>query len=67
MKLDGKCKYCKHSAVISGKEKTEVQRACLYVLDTGELRGCPAGDDCDKFEEDKRKIKVPYARRKKAE
>lgn len=55
MDLNSKCKHCKHASVISGREKTTVQLACLYVLDTGELRGCPAGDECDKFEAAKRK------------
>lgn len=50
MKVKSRCKGCMHSSLVSGREKTEKELACLYILDESEPRGCPAGDNCTKFE-----------------
>lgn len=52
---DKRCKKCIHSAYFSYGIK---EMMCAYILDTGEPRGCPVGDDCDKFEEKKRARRV---------
>lgn len=31
------------------------QRICDYILITGHRRGCPAGDDCDKYRKGRRR------------
>lgn len=54
MKVKSRCKGCMHSSLVSGREKTEKELACLYILDESEPRGCPAGDKCTKFEPKKK-------------
>lgn len=46
-----RCETCKHSSLMSGYDKRTATTCCLYILDTGEARGCPAGDECDKYEQ----------------
>lgn len=54
MELDSRCRSCKHSAMMTGRDHTAPELACLYILDEGEPRGCPAGDDCDKYKAKRR-------------
>lgn len=53
---DTKCKDCCHSSYLGGIG-TKIL-ACLYIIDTGEPRGCVAGETCDKYEKGVRKGKV---------
>lgn len=48
MLVSDKCKDCKYKGEVLFGEL-----CCDYILITGKKRGCPAGDDCDKFEERK--------------
>ena len=41
-----RCKNCRYKGEVLFGEL-----CCDYILITGEKRGCPAGDECDKFEE----------------
>ena len=42
-----RCEKCKYKGEILFGES-----CCDYILIAGKSRGCPAGDECDKFEED---------------
>lgn len=42
-----KCEKCKYKGEVLFGEL-----CCDYILITGKKRGCPAGDECDKFEEE---------------
>ena len=42
-----KCKKCIYSGEVLFGEL-----CCDYILITGKKRNCPAGDECDKFEEE---------------
>ena len=42
-----RCARCTHSSRLMG---TSSELVCLYILDTGEPRGCPVGKECNKFE-----------------
>lgn len=46
-----RCNTCTHVAYLSILEQGSNIPCCLYILDTGKARGCPAGDECDKYEE----------------
>ena len=41
-----RCEKCKYKGAVLFEEL-----CCDYILITGEKRGCLAGDECDKFEE----------------
>ena len=43
-----RCEKCKYKGEVMFWEP-----CCDYILITGKSRGCPAGDECDKFEEKK--------------
>ena len=43
-----RCKRCEYSGIVM-----YTTTSCDYMYITGKPRGCPAGDDCDKFEERK--------------
>ena len=43
-----RCEKCKYKGEVLFGEP-----CCDYILIAGKSRGCPAGDECDKFEEDK--------------
>ena len=43
-----RCEKCKYKGEVLFGEP-----CCDYILITGKSRGCPAGDECDKFEENK--------------
>ena len=43
-----RCEKCKYKGEVLFGEP-----CCAYILIAGKSRGCPAGDGCDKFEEDK--------------
>lgn len=43
-----RCKACTYGGIVM-----YTTTSCDYMYSTGEPRGCPAGDDCDKFEERK--------------
>ena len=43
--ISKRCSTCKYRSSISGRTD-----GCLYILATGHRRGCPAGDECDKYE-----------------
>jgi len=43
-----RCKTCKYHTYLS---KGHAFLACGYILDTLKRRGCPAGDECDKYEQ----------------
>lgn len=45
-----KCRTCLHSSQISGTSDRTVSICCIYILDKGKARGCPVGDDCDKYD-----------------
>ena len=42
-----RCEKCKYKGEVLFGEP-----CCDYILIAGKSRGCPAGDECDKFEED---------------
>lgn len=42
-----RCEKCKYKGEVLFGEP-----CCDYILIVGKSRGCPAGDECDKFEED---------------
>ena len=42
-----RCENCKYKGEVLFGEL-----CCDYILITSEKRGCPAGDECDKFEEE---------------
>lgn len=48
-----RCKACKHHTTVTGIIHGEGNLACAYIIDTNESRGCPAGDECTKFEKGK--------------
>lgn len=54
-KCTARCKTCKHHTNVTGLIKGEGNLACVYILDTFQRRGCPAGDDCNKYESGKAK------------
>lgn len=43
-----RCEKCKYKGEVFFGEL-----CCDYILITGKKRGCPAGDKCNKFEENK--------------
>ena len=43
-----RCEKCKYKGEVLFGEP-----CCDYILITGKSRGCPAGDECDKYEENK--------------
>lgn len=43
-----RCKKCKYHTYLSSGSNF---LACGYILDKLQRRGCPAGDECDKYEE----------------
>ena len=43
-----RCEKCKYKGEVMFWEP-----CCDYILIAGKSRGCPAGDECDKFEEKK--------------
>lgn len=43
-----RCKACTYGGIVM-----YTTTSCDYMYLTGEPRGCPAGDDCDKFKERK--------------
>ena len=43
-----RCEKCKYKGEVLFGES-----CCDYILIAGKSRGCPAGDECDKFEENK--------------
>lgn len=46
-----RCQECIHSV---GIYPTSEELICNYILDVGVPRGCPVGDECDKFEPKKK-------------
>lgn len=52
-KCTARCKRCTHHTNVTGLIDGEGNLACAYILDTHQRRGCPAGDECDKFVEGK--------------
>jgi len=46
-----RCKKCKHHTNVTSLIKGDGVIACAYILDRLERRGCPAGDECTKFNE----------------
>lgn len=50
-----RCLKCKHHTTMSGGFGTIADSSigCLYILDKLHIRGCPAGDECDKYDEGK--------------
>lgn len=48
------CDGCAHWRSTSGSS-TGVLRACMYLLDTGRRRGCPA-DACDKYTKKRKEV-----------
>lgn len=46
-KCTKRCATCKHHTFLSSGQNF---LACGYILDTRKRRGCPAGDECDKYE-----------------
>lgn len=52
-KCTARCKTCKHHTNVTGLIKDEGNLACVYILDTFQRRGCPAGDECTKYESGK--------------
>lgn len=42
---DARCRQCKHC----GTESTVSKPFCVYIMDTGHRRPCPAGKHCTKF------------------
>lgn len=45
-----RCKRCIHSCLTDVYDGKTQMRACVYILDTGKRRPCPAGDKCTAFE-----------------
>lgn len=43
--VSNRCSTCMYKSSTSGK-----MDGCIYILATGHRRGCPAGDECDKYE-----------------
>ena len=43
-----RCEKCKYKGEVLFREP-----CCDYILIVGKSRGCPAGDECDKYEEKK--------------
>ena len=48
--LPERCRGCVHSGRIFVTAEKNRMRACLYILDRYEPRGCPADESCDRFE-----------------
>ena len=46
MYVTERCRRCRHHGYVCFGDL-----CCDYMYRTGKPRGCPAGDDCDKFEE----------------
>ena len=47
-----KCKTCIYHSYIAGSYNSTL--ICQYILITGHMRGCPAGDECIRYEKGKR-------------
>ena len=43
--VDKTCRGCKHLINVNGRNGSPLKH-CNYFVDTGRLRGCPAGKDC---------------------
>ena len=43
--VSNRCSTCMYKSSTFGKTD-----GCIYILATGHRRGCPAGDECDKYE-----------------
>lgn len=52
-----RCKDCAYSYWTGFRSPTEVGVGCDYLLVTGKIRPCPAGDDCTEFEQKGQKRK----------
>ena len=48
-RADAFCMLCAHKIEMSVPPIGERMWACGYILDTGRMRGCPPGAECDKF------------------
>lgn len=47
-----KCETCRYNTVLSGTLSRVL--ACGYLLKTGNVRGCKAGNECTKYEKGKK-------------
>lgn len=53
MQTTERCKRCKYHTYISSGDHSSRSLACYYIGVAGVPRGCPAGDECTKFEKGK--------------
>ena len=47
--VTARCRKCKYFSKANGHHYSYA--ACNYILHEGHSRGCPAGDECDKYDE----------------